>query len=183
MKIGILAIGQIENFSFERLQENLTMIFPKTVFTLIPKAMQIPSGSFDDEKQQYRSDIILNKIRSTMPENKELDRVLGATDVDLYLPPLNFVFGQADVSGKSALISLYRLREEFYKRSAKPELLLERSTKEAVHEIGHTLGLQHCSNHFCVMYFSNSIFDTDRKQSLFCGKCFEKVEATVDNIG
>ncbi|HVP27089.1 MAG TPA: matrixin family metalloprotease, partial [Candidatus Bathyarchaeia archaeon] len=92
----------------------------------------------------------------------------------------NYVFGEAESPGKAALISLYRLKPEFYGKKPNTELFIERSTKEAVHEIGHTLGLNHCSNPFCVMYFSNSIFETDRKQSLFCNKCYLKIENKPD---
>jgi archaemetzincin len=81
------------------------------------------------------------------------------------------VFGEAECPGKTAVISVHRLKPEFYERKPDEDLLLERTTKEAVHELGHTFGLQHCPNPFCVMYFSNSIFETDRKQSLFCNKC------------
>jgi archaemetzincin len=93
------------------------------------------------------------------------------------------VFGEAECPGKAALISLWRLRPEYYGSSPKIELFVERGTKEALHELGHTLGLRHCSNPFCVMYFSNSIFETDRKQSLFCNKCFLKVEKALENLG
>jgi archaemetzincin len=96
---------------------------------------------------------------------------------------LNFVFGEARCPGKAALISLHRLRPEFDGRKPNDELLIERTEKEAVHELGHTLGLRHCANPFCVMHFSNSIFDTDRKQSLFCSKCQTKIEGLIDAAG
>jgi archaemetzincin len=104
-------------------------------------------------------------------------------DVDVFVSNLNFVFGEAECPGKTALISLWRLKPEFYGKASDMELFVERCTKEAVHEVGHTLSLKHCSNPFCVMYFSNSIFDTDRKQSLFCNKCFLKVETSVKEVG
>ncbi|MDH7477035.1 MAG: archaemetzincin family Zn-dependent metalloprotease, partial [Candidatus Bathyarchaeota archaeon] len=132
---------------------------------------------------QYFSSAILSKIQEYAEKEKALDRVLGIVDVDIYVPELNFVFGEAECPGKAALISLWRLKPEFYGEHPKMELFLERSTKEAVHELGHTLGLRHCSNPFCVMFFSNSIFDTDRKQSLFCNKCYLKVETIVDKLG
>ena len=183
MKIGILRVGQVDSHVMDRIQENLNMIFPKTTCALISETMPIPSEAFNNARQQYRSNIILSRVHSYAEKDKALDRVLGTVNVDIFVPELNFVFGEAECPGKAALISLWRLRPEFYGKAPNKELFLERITKEAVHELGHSLGLRHCSNPFCVMYFSNSIFETDRKQSLFCNKCDLKVETTVNQLG
>jgi archaemetzincin len=176
MKIGILRIGQVDSNIAERLQENLAAVFPDTTVTLITKPLPVPKEAFNETRQQHRSNIILRKIHAYAEKKKTLDRVLGIVNVDIYAQELNFVFGEAEYPGKAALISLWRLRPEFYGKAPNTELPVERSAKEAVHEIGHTLGLQHCSNPFCAMYFSNSTFETDRKQSLFCSKCYLKIE-------
>jgi len=183
MNIGILRIGEVDSQTVNRIQENLKMIFPKTSCTLITETMPIPEKAFNKNRQQYRSDIILNNIHTYAQKQKALDRILGILDSDIYVQELNFIFGEAEYPGKAALISLWRLKPEFYGETPNNELFVERSTKEAVHELGHTLGLKHCSNPFCIMYFSNSIFETDRKQSLFCNKCYLKVEASINELG
>ena len=107
-----------------------------------------------------------------------MERVLGVVDVDLYAADLNFVFGEADPKEGVAVISLARLRQEFYGLAPNESLFHERILKEAVHELGHTYSLGYCPDPACVMHFSNSLKDTDIKKSSFCLKCHPRLGAT-----
>jgi archaemetzincin len=183
MKIGILSIGQIDSKVLDWVSETLNMSFPKTTCTVISEILPTPKEAFDKRRKQHRSDIILSLIQEVADRERAMERILGIVDVDIFVPPLSFVFGEAKYPGKVAVISLHRLRSEFYGRKSNAELFMERTAKEAVHELGHTFGLAHCKNPFCVMYFSNSIFETDRKQSIFCSKCQLKIEKIMDSAG
>ena len=180
MKIAILRLGQVDLGVINSIQENLDTILSDTKITLTAETLPLPEEAYSKTRQQYRSDIILSAVKNFAETQNSFDRTLGIVDVDLFVPRLNFVFGEAEYPGTVAVISLWRLRPEFYGKASNNQVLVERATKEAVHELGHTLGLKHCSNPFCVMYFSNSIFETDRKQSLFCNKCYLKTMITKD---
>jgi len=97
--------------------------------------------------------------------------LLGVADVDLYVPSLNFVFGEADPSDRVAVISVTRLRQSFYGLRDDTALFLDRVGKEAVHELGHVFNLRHCTQPRCVKFFSNSLADTDWKEDDFCNRC------------
>jgi archaemetzincin len=98
-------------------------------------------------------------------------RILGVTEMDLFVPVLTFVFGEAQLDGRCAVISLQRLREEFYGLPANPALLRERAVKEAVHELGHTFGLRHCPDWRCVMASTHAVERLDLKSAEFCEGC------------
>ena len=132
--------------------------------------IEIDPGAYDPQRRQYKAEKLLNQIDKSCPVT------LGITEVDLYAPSLNFVFGQAELGGKRAIISTKRLKPEFYGFPHDEKLFRERIIKEAMHEIGHVLGLPHCPNPLCVMYFSNSIEDTDRKDWRYCPSCSSKLK-------
>ena len=166
-KIVIVDVGKVDGRILGGLQESVGNIFEKEV--CMGRALNSPHYAFNGKRKQYFSTAILLKLKEI--ERGMGDRVLGVTEHDLYVPSLNFVFGEADLENRVAIISLRRLRQEFYGLSEDMDRLKERAIKEAVHELGHTYGLGHCSNPLCVMHFSNSLLDTDIKKASFCPQC------------
>jgi archaemetzincin len=182
-KIGILPVGQVDSAILLRLREKLVQVFPDVTCMVVNAQLPLPEKAFDKTRKQYRSAVILSKIQAYAAKRKGLRSVLGVVDADIFVPELNFVFGEAACPGKAALISLRRLKPEFYGDASNIELFTTRALKEAVHELGHTLGLKHCPRSSCVMHFSNSIFDTDKKQSLLCDECYLKASLSINNLG
>jgi len=170
MKLTVLRIGNVNIETVQQVLHGLSQAFPEVKCTLSESVMPIPKEAYNQLRRQYHSTRILAKIINFVEKSKS-DVVLGVTTFDLYVPSLNFVFGEAHCPGNVAIISLFRLNPEFYGQSPDKQLFYERAVKEAVHEVGHTLSLGHCKNTSCVMFFSNSILDTDRKKSTFCEKC------------
>ncbi|NWF52939.1 MAG: archaemetzincin family Zn-dependent metalloprotease [Nitrospirae bacterium] len=170
MGIVLVSVGKIDRETIEALKDNLSRVFNRRVF--IGKEMPEPHYAFNKKRNQYLSTAILNAIKE-QKEYAPYERILGIVDHDLYVPELNFVFGEA--STKVAVISLTRLRQGFYGLPEDSNLFQKRVLTEAVHELGHTYGLGHCSNPHCVMFFSNSLMDTDRKGSELCPRCKSKL--------
>ena len=130
------------------------------------------SGSRDRARNQYYSTAILQQMK---PLAEEGVRLLAVTSLDLYVPVLTFVFGEAQLGGTCAIVSTRRLREEFYGLLPREDLLQERLLKEAVHELGHTFGLRHCDDWRCVMTSSHAVERLDVKTAEFCYSCRKAV--------
>lgn len=133
------------------------------------KAIPLPESAYNSTRDQYRADEVLGIVKG-----RKEGRILGVTGADLYVKELNFVFGLAQKRGRAAIISLNRLNGDVGKKR-----FHERCLKEAVHELGHTLGLDHCSDRFCVMHFSNALRDTDIKSAAFCERCNGLIKVRV----
>ena len=170
MSIALVAVGDVDRKVIEVLKGDLDKVFNR--HALIGKAMPKPDYAFNKKRNQYLSTAILSTIMA-QTDAAAYERILGIVDHDLYVPRLNFVFGEAGT--KAAVISLTRLRQEFYHLPENRPLFHQRIFTEAVHELGHTYGLRHCENPRCVMFFSNSLMDTDRKGPEFCPRCKNKL--------
>ena len=169
MKIILKPLGEISGRKkvLNNLAQSLSSILGCAVD--ISSEMEISDDIYNTDRGQYNAASILKLLETV--EFPAGSKMLGITDVDIFVPELNYVFGLADINGAAAIISIARLRQEFYGLPADEHLFLERTVKEAVHELGHVFGLQHCNNINCVMHFSNSLHDTDIKQTVFCQSC------------
>jgi archaemetzincin len=170
LRLMIVQVGQVDTSALIAVQKGLTDALTGTCVGISEAIMPLLVKAYDAPRQQYRSTPILAMMTEQFgPASAE--RLLGVTEADLYAPGLNFVFGEAESLGTAAIISLFRLKPTFYGQSRNDTLFYERAIKEAVHEVGHTLGLPHCKDPLCVMFFSNNIQMTDAKRSKFCQRC------------
>jgi len=128
-----------------------------------------PDFAWEPSRGQYYATSILDRL-SSLAEDKG-QHVLGVTPYDLFVPVLTYVFGEAQMGGPAALVSLRRLGEEFYGIPPNEALRDERLEKEALHELGHTLGLGHCRDWRCVMVSTHAVERLDLKESAFCPQC------------
>ena len=127
-----------------------------------------PPDAYDARRKQWSTSKILAWLGTVGPPGK----VLAVTDQDLFIPILTFVFGEAQLDGRAAVVSTARLGEPGL---PDPRVALERLAKESVHELGHCFGLVHCDGPGCVMGRSPNARDVDRKRGEFCSKCRDRV--------
>lgn len=171
--IVLVPIGEVDRDVIERLKDDLGKIFNTKIS--VSKEMPEPDYALNKKRNQYLSTAILNTL--IKQKGSAYEKILGVVDHDLYVPQLNFVFGEA--SREVAVISLTRLRKGFYGLPEDRELFYKRALTEAVHELGHTFGLGHCNNPRCVMFFSNTLADTDRKGYEYCTSCKRKLSGIL----
>ena len=170
-RVYLVPTEKVDRKVLEAIKQSLPGYFPITVKVEIAPQEKIPEAAYNPSRNQYNAQAVLNDIFGKITLDVSTEVALIVTDVDLYSQELNFVFGIADKSKATCIISLARLRNEFYGLKPDNSLFLKRTVKEAVHELGHTWGLDHCHNLKCVMYFSDKLSDTDKKESSFCQEC------------
>lgn len=168
--IQLIRTADVSPDLLESLVPGLTRAFG-SVCRVRPESVSF-GVSPDAARNQYFSTAIL---QSMLNFDGLPGRLLAVTGVDLFVPVLTFVFGEAQVPGRCAVVSIHRLREEFYGLPANESMLGERLLKEALHELGHTYGLLHCDAWECVMSSSHGVERLDVKGSNFCPSCAQQI--------
>ena len=167
-KIAIVPIGSVSKAFARELGEVVSPVVELEYEVLLGLAH--PEYAHNPARDQYHASSIVRRVAHALdPKRHALG--LGVADVDLFLPDLNFVFGDADRAEKAGVVSIARLDPRWYGRPPDHALLLRRAAAEGLHELGHLLGLPNCQNDACAMYLSNTLSDTDRKRPDFCDHC------------
>jgi archaemetzincin len=136
-----------------------------------------PAGAYSSRRDQWEATEFLRLLLTRGPA---AGRVLGLTERDLFVPVLSFVYGQAQLQGRVAVVSLARLRPEFHGLPQDAAVLERRAATEAVHEIGHTFGLVHCPERRCPMSLSIDLTDLDGKAPSPCPGCAALLEGSLE---
>src|SRR5438477_13077816 len=173
--VQLLPVGQVD----VSLLRDLRAAIPRHLHIgceIFPATLD-PAGAYHAEREQYHSSEILRRMQDFVrPQDW---RLLAIADVDLYIPILKYVFGEAQMAGPCAVVSAYRLHEEFYGIAPDDALLSQRLLKESIHELGHTLDLRHCQDYRCVMASSHSVEWIDLRESTLCESCRSQLQAKL----
>jgi archaemetzincin len=178
MNIFLAPVNFSNKAILKKLQKDLSKIFFAEV-ELLELNLDI-SDTYSPERKQYYSTRILEKAISKTEDYE--GKILLLTELDIYVPVLTFIFGEAQYKGKHSLVSVCRLHEEFYTGITNEELFYERTKKEVLHELGHNLGLLHCFDWDCVMHSSNSIEEVDIKGNFYCSYCLTEISSEYKTV-
>ena len=165
--VHLLPVGTIAASLLEDLRDAIPKGLPVRC-EILPLEFD-PAPSYHGERQQFHSSEILQRMQGLVRPGDW--RFLAVAEVDLYIPILKYVFGEAQVGGPCAVVSTFRLRQEFYGLDQDDCLLRERLLKESIHELGHTLHLRHCQDYQCAMASSHSVEWIDLRDNRLCDAC------------
>lgn len=147
---------------------------------MIKSLLQDINFACDLTRDQYHSTAILEKLASTSPPSAT--KIVAITHVDLFIPILTHVYGEAQLAGKACIVSTFRLQEGLSITNIEKEFE-NRVVKEVLHELGHTFNLRHCDDKSCIMHYCRSIKDVDRKTDQLCRYCKILLEDELKKLG
>jgi len=165
--ITLISFGYFEESFLKNIAEAVKQ---ELLFSVNIKEGRLDISEFyDPVRRQYNGTKLLKEVDSLYSSDSE--KTLGLFSVDLFIPILTYIFGQAFLNGRTGIASLYRLSNERYGMNKNDGFIFDRFKKEVIHELGHAFGLIHCHNSTCVMRSSTYVEDIDQKSANFCLKC------------
>lgn len=172
MQVDIVPIGDVPVANINAAVSALESIYDCDA-TIIDQ-QDFPENAYDQPRDQYEAGVIIDYVS----ELGDGDYTLGITEHDLFFRRRNYIFGLAYLGGGGSIISTHRLKivpDGGITTQPEDEIAAARIRKEAVHEVGHTLGLEHCDNARCVMNFSPTVREVDIKEETLCGSCSREI--------
>ncbi len=181
MLIRVIPVGKIEEKILKAIETEISGIYELRV-KILPR-IELTQDEFNLWRKQYDAEKIIERLGRGM--GKHIDQAIpciGIIEEDIYYNGLNFVFALEEPLEGVGIVSIFRLKEEFYGNAPDFSKLIDRTLKEILHVLGHILGLDHCNNEKCVMSFSPSVAHIDSKGMRFCDSCEFKLTAKGINI-
>jgi len=170
--VALQPLGEVDDRLLETLRKFVEGAYamPCTVM----KRFDLPSTAYDAARKQYRANELLSFLMSHSPRGAS--KVVGVTEKDITTGQMNFIFGLADLRGRSCVVSVCRLHESFWGKREKDTLLYRRALKVLYHELGHTFGMRHCDKIECAMCYHNSLPELDVSYVWFCPASTRELE-------
>ena len=168
--ISLVSFGNFDNYFLQKIADNITNVFFLMVH--LKEGHLDLSEFYDPARRQYDANKLLFELENHYATDDS--KTIGLFNVDFFIPIFTYIFGQAFLNGRTGIASISRLSNESYGIESDENLLLERFSKEIIHELGHTFGLIHCSIPDCVMRSGTYVEDIDQKKSDLCPKCREQ---------
>ncbi|MFV0592409.1 MAG: archaemetzincin family Zn-dependent metalloprotease [Draconibacterium sp.] len=177
-KITLIVQGRFEKTFIDQIARDVETAFGRPVSAVHLTHDILPY--FDAARKQYDANRLLQLVHTEYSVGSL--KTIGLFQVDLFIPILTYIFGQAQYNGSTGIASVYRLRNEQYGMAGNEQLLHERIRKVVIHELGHTFGLVHCHIPICVMRPGTYVEDIDQKKHLFCNKCYAELEKSLAEV-
>lgn len=173
--ITLISFGYFEEDFLKKIADSVKHEYHLSV--IIKEGHLDLSEFYDPGRRQYNGTKLLKEVDYSMSTDN--NKTLGLFSVDLFIPILTYIFGQAILNGRTGIASLYRLSNERYGMNTDDKFILDRFKKEIIHELGHTFGLMHCHIPTCVMRSSTYVEDIDQKNSNLCSKCRSEISSIL----
>lgn len=165
--IVLISFGYFEKGLLEMITKDVILEFMLPVKT--KEGYLDLSEFYDPLRKQYDGTLLLKEIESGF--SSDSTKTIALFNVDLFIPILTYIFGQAYLNGRAGIVSIYRFSNERYGIKKDDKIIVDRFRKEVIHELGHTFGLIHCYDPTCVMRSSTYVEDIDQKRPNLCIKC------------
>jgi archaemetzincin len=180
LRVAIVPVGKIDSAEVEAAAARISKVLNKTV-ELRP-VVPVPKAGDDPARGQHLAGPFLAGLRSSIARGAPADVTLFVTDVDLYKPNTDGVFGDIDAKGHAAVLSVRRLREAFYKRKADPMKARARLVKLALYAMGRACGMPECGEAGCALAMTSQLTDIDLKSEKYCASCWRRLSTGAHRI-